>query len=265
MVIVKRMKRSRYYIVLPLAILLLAACKPTVPSQVIQPDDMEEVLYDYYLSNGMAITPGEEGGNYTREYYHRLALKKHGYTQADFDTSMVWYYNHLEDLFRIYERVQHRLGEDALAQGTSIRELQQFTTYSHSSDTTDVWEGKRFLLLYPQAPFHVYQFRQRADSSYHAGDSFLMAFGTTFLVQSGMRNAQVYLSLAYDNDTIITREYGVPPSGKGVVRIPEVDHRLKELRGFIILNRRDDKHVETDECMLFLDRIHFLRIRKKNQ
>ena len=84
---------------------------------------MEEVLYDYYLSNGMAITPGEEGGNYTREYYHRLALKKHGYTQADFDTSMVWYYNHLEDLFRIYERVQHRLGEDALAQGTSIREL----------------------------------------------------------------------------------------------------------------------------------------------
>ena len=157
------MKRSRYYIILPLAILLLAACKPTVPSQVIQPDDMEEVLYDYYLSNGMAITPGEEGGNYTREYYHRLALKKHGYTQADFDTSMVWYYNHLEDLFRIYERVQHRLGEDALAQGTSIRELQQFTTYSHSSDTTDVWEGKRFLLLYPQAPFHVYQFRQHAD------------------------------------------------------------------------------------------------------
>ena len=49
------MKRSRYYIILPLAILLLAACKPTVPSQVIQPDDMEEVLYDYYLSNGMAI------------------------------------------------------------------------------------------------------------------------------------------------------------------------------------------------------------------
>ena len=46
------MKRSRYYIILPLAILLLAACKPTVPSQVIQPDDMEEVLYDYYLSNG---------------------------------------------------------------------------------------------------------------------------------------------------------------------------------------------------------------------
>ena len=154
--------------VVMLALWLLAACKPRIPSQVIQPDDMEDVLYDYYLAHGMSISPGEEGDRYNREYYHRLALKKHGYTQADFDTSMVWYYNHLEDLFRIYERVQHRLSDDALAQGTSIRELQQYTTYSHLSDTADVWEGKRNLLLYPQAPFHIYQFRQRADSSYQA-------------------------------------------------------------------------------------------------
>jgi len=249
--------------VVMLALWLLAACKPRIPSQVIQPDDMEDVLYDYYLASGMSISPGEEGDRYNREYYHRLALKKHGFTQADFDTSMVWYYNHLEDLFRIYERVQHRLSDDALAQGTSIRELQQYTTYSHLSDTADVWEGKRNLLLYPQAPFHIYQFRQRADSSYHAGDSFLFAYGSTFLVQSGSRNAQVYLSFTYDNDTIITRNYAVPASGKGVVRVPEEDHALKELRGYIIMNRRD-QHMENDVCMLFLDNIHMLRIRKKN-
>ena len=249
--------------VLMLALWLLAACKPRIPSQVIQPDDMEDVLYDYYLASGMQFLPDEEGDRYNREYYHRLALKKHGFTQADFDTSMVWYYNHLEDLFRIYERVQHRLGDDALAQGTSVRELQQYTTYSHLSDTADVWEGKRNLLLYPQAPFHIYQFRQRADSSYHAGDSFLFAYGSTFLVQSGSRNAQVYLSFTYDNDTIITRNYAVPASGKGVVRVPEEDHALKELRGYIIMNRRD-QHMENDVCMLFLDNIHMLRIRKKN-
>ena len=244
-------------------LLLLAACKPKVPSHVIQPGKMEDVLYDYYLSHAMSINPGNEGNDYSREYHHRLALKKHGYTQADFDTSMVWYYNHLEDLFRIYEHVQKRLSDDALAQGASIREIQQFTTYSHRSDTTDVWEGKRFLLLYPQAPFHIYQFRQRADSSYHAGDSFLFSYGTTFLVQSGSRNALVYLSFAYDNDTIITRNFAVPPSGNGLIRVPEENHALKELRGYIIMNRRDD-HRSDNLCMLFLDRIQLLRIRKKN-
>ena len=248
---------------MPLTLLLLAACKPKVPSHVIQPGKMEDVLYDYYLAQGMSYTPTEEGMEYSREYNRRLALKKHGYTQEDFDSSMVWYFNHLEELFKIYESVQHRLGEDALAQGTSVRELQQFTTYLHTSDTTDVWEGKRYLLLYPQAPFHIYQFKQKADSSYHAGDSFLFTYGTTFFVQSGTRSAQVYLALTYDNDSVVTRNYAVPTSGIGTVRIPSLDHALKELRGYIIMNRRDTKRMDNEVCMLFLDRIQLLRIRKK--
>lgn len=250
---------------MPLALLLLAACKPKVPSQVIQPDEMEEVLYDYYLAQGMSFTPTEEGTDFSREYNRRLALKKHGYTQADFDSSLVWYYNHLEDLFKIYESVQHRLGEDALAQGTSVRELQQFTTYSHTSDTTDVWEGKRYLLLYPQTPFHIYQFKQKADSTYHAGDSFLFTYGSTFFVQSGTRNALVYLALTYDNDSVVTRDYAVPSSGTGTIRIPSEDHALKELCGYIIMNRRGKQNVEHETCMLFLDRIQLLRIRKKKE
>ena len=86
LLVIVKMKWNRCYLFTLLAIWLLAACKPKVPSQVIQPDDMEEVLYDYYLAHGMSIKPGEEGDRYNREYYHRLALKKHGYTQADFDS-----------------------------------------------------------------------------------------------------------------------------------------------------------------------------------
>jgi hypothetical protein len=250
---------------MPLALLLLAACKPKVPSQVIQPGEMEDVLYDYYLAQGMSYTPSDEGAEYSREYNRRLALKKHGYTQADFDSSLVWYFNHLEELFKIYESVQHRLGEDALAQGTSVRELQQFTTYSHTSDTTDVWEGKRYLLLYPQAPFHIYQFKQKADSTYHVGDSFLFTYGTTFFVQSGTRSAQVYLALTYDNDSVATRDYAVPSSGIGTIRIPSENHALKELRGYIIMNRRGKRNMDNETCMLFLDRIQLLRIHKKKE
>ena len=249
---------------MPMALLLLVACKPKVPSQVIQPGEMEDLLYDYYLGQGMAFPTSEENGEYYEEYNRRLVLKKYGYTQADFDSSMVWYYNHLEDLYKINERVQHRLSEDALAQGTSVRELQQFTkTYSLNSDTTDVWEGKRFLLLYPQAPFHIYSFKQKADTTYHAGDSFLMTYGTNFLVQSGSRNAVVFLSMTYANDSVVTKNYAVPPSGMGTIRFYDVDSPLKELRGYIIMNRRGSQNMDNEVCMLFLDRIQLLRIRKK--
>lgn len=249
---------------MPMVLLLLVACKPKVPSEVIQPGEMEDLLYDYYLGQGMSFPTSEENTEYFEEYHRRLVLKKYGYTQVDFDSSMVWYYNHLEDLYKIYERVQHRLGEDALAQGTSVRELQQFTkTYSITSDTTDVWEGKRYLLLYPQAPFHIYSFKQKADTTYHAGDSFLFSYGTNFLVQSGSRNAVVFLSLTYANDSVVTRNYAVPPSGMGTIRVNDVDYPLKELRGYIIMNRRGSQTMDNEVCMLFLDRIQLLRIRKK--
>ena len=258
------MKRSRRYLIIPMALLLLVACKPEVPSQIIQPDEMEDVLYDYYLAEGMSFPTADESKDYNQEYYQRLALDKYGYTQADFDSSMVWYYNHIEDLFRIYERVQHRLGEDALAQGTSVRELQQYIkTYSQNSDTTDVWEGKRYLILYPQAPFHIYQFGMKADSSYHAGDSFLFSYGSKFLMQSGSRNAVVFMSLTYANDSVVTRNYAVPPSGMGTIRFNDVEYPLKEMRGYIIMNRRGSENVDNEVCMLLLDRIQLLRIRKK--
>ena len=259
------MKWSSRYLIMPMAFLLLAACKPEVPSQVIQPGEMEDVLYDYYLAQGMSMPTSEESGEYRETYNRKLVLDKYGYTQADFDSSMVWYYNHLEDLYKIYERVQHRLGEDALAQGTSVRELQQFTkTYSQTSDTTDVWEGKRYLLLYPQAPFHIFSFKQKADTTYHAGDSFIFTYGTNFLVQSGSRSAVVFLSLTYANDSVVTRNYAVPPSGMGTIRVNDVDYPLKDLRGYIIMNRRSSQNMDNEVCMLFLDRIQLLRIRKKH-
>ena len=96
------------------------------------------------------------------------------------------------------------------------------------------------------------------------GDSFLLTYGVTYFVQSGSRNAQVYLALRYDNDSVATRDYAIPPSGMGTIRIPEEDHALKELRGYIIMNRRGSEAMDNAVCMLFLDRIQLLRIRKKN-
>jgi hypothetical protein len=249
-------------IVAAAVMVFLSACKPQVPPEYLQPDEMEDLMYDYYVSQGISNSRAGTT-DYDRRYNMQTVLKKYGLTNDDFDSTLVYYYNHMELMNEIYSRIQKRLGDEAILLGASEGEVERFTTQSVSGDTTDVWEGKRNLLLYPQAPFHIYQFRQRADSSYHAGDSFLFAYGSTFLVQSGSRNAQVYLSFTYDNDTIITRNYAVPASGKGVVRVPEEDHALKELRGYIIMNRRD-QHMENDVCMLFLDNIHMLRIRKKN-
>ena len=37
-----------------LLLVLLSACTPKVPKEYIQPDDMEDILYDYFVSQGIA-------------------------------------------------------------------------------------------------------------------------------------------------------------------------------------------------------------------
>jgi len=44
------MKRSLW---VALGLLLLMACTPSVPSDVIQPGDMEDILYDYHVAKAM--------------------------------------------------------------------------------------------------------------------------------------------------------------------------------------------------------------------
>ena len=39
-------------------ILLMTGCKPGVPKEYIQPDDMEDILYDYHVADGMAYAEG---------------------------------------------------------------------------------------------------------------------------------------------------------------------------------------------------------------
>jgi len=39
----------KHLTLLVLVLLVVSACSPTVPAQYIQPDDMEDILYDYFL------------------------------------------------------------------------------------------------------------------------------------------------------------------------------------------------------------------------
>ena len=56
------------------AVLLLASCKPQVPYQYIQPDDMEDLIYDYHMAQGIA-TQQDGNSEYNRRYTFELVLK----------------------------------------------------------------------------------------------------------------------------------------------------------------------------------------------
>lgn len=249
-----------HLILMVVGLSILSACKPKVPSQYIQPDEMEDLLYDYYVAQGMPTgTSSREDIDYGHQYNTDLVLKKYGRTRAELDSSMKYYYINMEELRRIYGNVQKRLSNQALVLGASLVEVERFTTQSLSGDTADVWEGSRQMVVFPHPPYNVVQFTQKADSSYHEGDSFLMTCNSTFLAQSGSKNATLVLTICYEGDSIVTHHINISPSGVTTLRVPACHLKAKELKGFVYMPKRPPFAAEGDMCVLMVDHIQLVR------
>ena len=77
------------------------------PEGILSKGEMEDVLYDYHLAQAMADwVPGHEGES--NQPYIDAVFRKHGITQAEFDSSLVWYNAHASDLKDIYESLKDR-------------------------------------------------------------------------------------------------------------------------------------------------------------
>lgn len=251
------MKYSVYYII---ALLLLTACKPTVPEEYIQPGDMEDLLYDYHLAQAMArqSTGGEEA-EYNRMKYFTAVLKKHNVTQADFDSSLVYYYSHMERLKDIYMNVNERLEDDAKMLGASVGEINRYSQYSTTGDTANIWKERVDVLLMPCPMMNRFEFTVKIDTTFHVGDSFMFQFVSEYIYQSGMKDAVVCFVTKYEGDSIIQTTNHVSVSGLSQVRIPaNRKNKLKEMRGFIYLSDGND-HDVTVRRMMFISQMQLIR------
>lgn len=85
----------------------MVGCDKQVPEDIIQPDRMENILYDYHLSISMGNNLSYSD-NYQKEAYKNYVFEKYHITEADFDSSMVWYTRHTEELAGLYKKVGER-------------------------------------------------------------------------------------------------------------------------------------------------------------
>ncbi len=248
----------------PLILLLLwmTACKPTVPSEYIQPGELEDILYDYHVAQAMAKTDNPSV-DFNKSYYFEAVLHKYGLTEAEFDSSLVYYYSNVMKLKEIYGRVNERLVEEAKNFGASVGSLRQYSQYSTTGDTANIWKYDTELLLIPYVTKNRYDFTIPVDTSFYKGDSFMLQFMTEFLWQGGMKDGVICMVSKYENDSIIQNFSHVSMSGTSQLRVPSVpDKQLKELRGFIYLNDGNDP--SDVRRMMFISQIQLIRFHQKS-
>ncbi|HRC66965.1 MAG TPA: DUF4296 domain-containing protein, partial [Bacteroidales bacterium] len=99
---------------LMITVLLFIGCiqpKEKKPGALITPRKMAEILTDLQIADAWIAIKQNEGQDIKllSTQIEDSLFKKHHITRAQFDTSMVWYSAHAEELDKIYDQVIQQL------------------------------------------------------------------------------------------------------------------------------------------------------------
>jgi len=241
---------------------MLWSCKPSLPPGIIAKDKIEDILYDYHMAQAMGRLKSGEEADYERMACYHAVLRKHGVTEEQFDSSMVFYYKRIDYLKDIYSRVNERMANEATALGASTGALSQYSQYSEDGDTANVWRMGTTALLIPRPTMNRFDFSITADSTYKKGDAFMLQFNTEWICQNGTKDAVVCVVTKYDGDSIVQTASHVTIAGLAQIRVPSCNTRLlKELKGYIYLNDGGDE--QESRKMMFISQIQLIRFHNK--
>ena len=248
---------------LSMMMLLVWGCDKDTPRHLSH-GKMEAILYDYHVADAVSNTDVNYDDTLRLNVYKLAVLQKHGVTEADFDSSMVYYTRHADELYEIYERLSKRLADEALILGASASEANRYMTISNTGDTANIWTGDESLVLTQHAGFNVYSFSLKADTTYKPGDQFILSFETKFIYQDGARSGMALLALTYENDSTASVMTRMSIDNQYRVNISDGERRgIKQVSGYFMLQHNPDKESRSTLKLMHVGNIALVRIHTK--
>lgn len=191
-----------------LLILLLSlfACGKT-PGGVLSMNEMADLIADLQLADAYIESHTSEfESDSSKMVIKQSVFKKHGITQQDYDSSLVWYAHNMEDYIKAYDKAATKLqqrynklnkGNNGNDQLQSIAEAgtqpvggpthnahpapasiqkRKLITSDSKADSTDLWQGKRSYQLAQGDKRGFITFDLRPDAGKKPGDRYQLAY-----------------------------------------------------------------------------------------
>ncbi|MBQ5895364.1 MAG: DUF4296 domain-containing protein [Bacteroidaceae bacterium] len=228
-------------IIVVFSLLFLCSCRVEMPKDVIPPDKMEAILYDYHLvqsMEGVAYTSGD----YKGKLFYRGVFDKHHVTKEMFDSALVWYNRNPKYMVEIYENLESRMQREvnALASLKSSRVYGVDLNFAHlNSNISELWTSHnvRMLSAVPLNNKLAFSFTTPKDSTFVTGDSLSFSFNTMFISPlKGAVNQQAYAAVyvEYTDNTVGSYALEVDSSGHYELHVPRnYKSRLKSMDGYV--------------------------------
>ena len=262
-----RLYKGGHMALLMLLALLLTAmagsCTDEKEKMLIPQGEMADLLYDYHKA--AAMVEAQNLDSVEAQKYLMSIMEKYGVTQAQIDTSMVYYMRHADLMTDIYKQLTERIDNEARLEGAD-EDMAMVAVSSLSGDTANIWTHEKGKLLMQAAPYNMLKFTYKADSTYKEGDRFLLGMKNDFLMQDGSRNGLALMYLRLKNDSVICRTQNLNATKKYQIECSDADRiGIKELGGFIMLRNAslgEKTNSSTIRYMIVTD-LQLLRIHTK--
>lgn len=240
-----------------LAALLCAACKPGPPDGIIRPSKMEKLLYDYHVAQSMA-EHGRDSVNFRRYSYVQAVFDKYNVTEAEFDSSMVWYSTHATYLNDMYNDMRKRYEEEVALLGVFSGEGDIFANLDAQGDTANIWSERTFHVLKPRFSEDRFTFSMEADTTFVPGDVLIWRFASRYVSVGKQGEAYAGFYVRFDNDSTAGVSFRVYSRSQTELRVDgDPAHQIEELGGFVYYK----PPMEDDgSCLLFLNDMMLVRM-----
>lgn len=237
-----------------LAAVCLLACTVQVPSDIIQKEEMEDLLYDYHLMQAMAgDLPTSD--RYKRKLYEQYVFDKHGVTEAEFDSSLAWYMRHTRELEGVYKNLNRRLLDRQKALEAYVRPEERSNRISKAGDSVNVWEDFRLCRLTTSPSSNRMMFSIPADSNFHPHDRFEWKIKAHFMEDTSRVRAVMALTIFYDKDTV-GHAITIDSSGDYVMTLQgDSLAKFKEMNGFIHYYPIDGTYTHSKKLEAYYDEL----------
>jgi hypothetical protein len=198
-------------LILPLLLFipLFMSCGKT-PGGVLSQNEMADLIVDLQLAEAYIDSrSGDFQTDSSKQVIKQSIFKKHGITQKDYDSSMVWYAHNMEDYVKAYDKavgkLKHKydkldngkgnnnmpsdmmgMNEETPAAPTheaspksavprGVKGLRKLSRDA-KGDTADLWQGKRSYMLTQGAQQGFITFDFPYDSNNKPGDRYQLAY-----------------------------------------------------------------------------------------
>lgn len=246
-------KPGGYIAFLILACTCLLACRK-LPDGVLSESKMQRVLEDMLIAESLLGTQYQDFRNDSaKQRLYFSVFQKHNVTQAQYDSSLVWYGKDLDAYMRMHDTILVNLSRRI----TDLGDIQASVNPSLKQDSVDIWPRRNLLVLQPNAVFNGVIFDVTPEQSFSSGSSFVLGTRVWGLKSDMKYKPEISISAVHRDTTItITKEIKEDGYFETVLRTLPT-RQIQKVYGYIRMDNSGNDYLKVYIDSLSLHRYNY--------